>query len=160
MTRVCSQCGFDWTATADEALERVRNVPGRYASAFAGREGPRYGVDGAWSAREYLWHVVDVLRHGSENLWTLAVDPDAGFPPWREHDVMAARSASPMSVRVGLWALAVAAGEWSRAALEAPSDVSAWDPENGWVNRLSVLRWGAHEVVHHELDVRWGLNSA
>ena len=157
MTRVCPQCGFDWGLVDGVALEVVGHAPSLYSSAFAGREGARYGAAGFWSPREYLWHVVDVLRHGTENLWTLAVDPDAGFAPWREHDVMAARSASPMSVRVGLWALAVAVGEWNRAAHEAPPDVASWEPDQGWVNRGHVLRWTAHEVVHHERDIRWGL---
>jgi hypothetical protein len=158
MTRVCPLCGFDWGLADGVALDVVAHAPSLYSRAFAGREGPRYGAAGSWSPREYLWHVVDVLRHATENLWMLALDPDGGFAPWREHDVMASRSASPMSVRVGLWAVAVAAGEWTRAFHGAPPDVSAWDPDQGWVNRGHVMRWTAHEVVHHEYDVRWGLS--
>jgi hypothetical protein len=157
LTRVCPQCGFDWTLTEAVALDVVGAAPSLYSRAFGGREGARYGAGGSWSPREYLWHVVDVLRHGTENLWMLAVDPDAGFAPWREHDVMAARSPSPMSMRVGLWALAVATGEWTRAAYEAPADVWAWDRDEGWTDRGRVLRWTAHEIVHHEQDVRRGL---
>src|SRR5436190_425771 len=104
MTRVCPQCGFDWSVTDHESLE-----------------------------------VVPTRRTRPENLSPLAVDPDAGFTPWREHDTMAARSASPMSVRVGLWALAVASGDWTRSVHEAPPDVSAWHPDMGWVNRGHVL---------------------
>ena len=111
MTRVCPLCGFDWGLTDAVALDLVAHAPSLYARAFAGREGARYGAAGSWSPREYLWHVVDVVRHATENFWMLAADPDAGFAPWREHDLMAARSASPMSVRVGLWAAAVASGE-------------------------------------------------
>ena len=128
-TTVCPQCGFDWTVPDDAALDIVANAPSRYGRAFGGREGPRYGAGGTWSPREYLWHVVDGLRHAAEDLWMLAVDPDAGFTLWRQHDFMSARSPSPMSIRVGLWALAVAAGEWVRAAQEAPPDVSSWHPE-------------------------------
>jgi hypothetical protein len=61
-------------------------------------------------------------------------------------------------MRVGLWALALAAGEWTRAAYEAPADVWGWDRDQGWTDRGYVLRWTAHEVVHHEHDVRWGLD--
>jgi hypothetical protein len=157
MTRVCPQCGYDWALGDAVALDVVANASSHFARAFGGREGARYGAAGTWSPREYLWHVVDVLGHATENLWALSIDPDAGLAPWREHDAMAARSASPMSVRVGLWALAVAAGELTRAAHEAPPDVSSWHPDEGWVNRSHLLRWSAHEVVHHEADVRWGL---
>jgi hypothetical protein len=157
VTSVCSQCGFDWSLSDEAGLEVVATSPTRFAHAFSGREGPRYGVGGSWSPREYLWHVVDGLRHGTENLWMLAVDADAGFTPWRQHDVMLARSVSPLSVRVGTCALAVAAREWTRAVHEAPADISSWHPDEGWVNRAFVVRWNAHEVVHHEMDIRWGL---
>lgn len=154
---VCPQCGFDWTLADATALDIVTNAPTRYARAFGGREGPRHGLAGTWSPREYLWHVVDALRHATEDLWMLAIDPDAGFTPWKRYDFMTARNSSPMSLRVGLWALAVVAGEWTRAAQEAPEDVSAWHPDQGWMYRRAVLQWTAHEVIHHETDVRWGL---
>ncbi|HYJ76385.1 MAG TPA: hypothetical protein VEV65_12340 [Kineosporiaceae bacterium] len=156
-TTVCPQCGFDWNLPDDGAADIVVNAPSRYGRAFGGREGPRYGLAGTWSPREYLWHVVDGLRHATEDLWMLAVDPDAGFAPWRQHDIMAARSSSPMSMRLGLWALAVASGEWMRGAQEAPADISSWHPEHGWVYRGWILRWSAHEVIHHEMDILWGL---
>jgi hypothetical protein len=158
VTRVCPQCRFDWSLPEAVALDAIAHAPSRYARAFAGREGPRYGAAGSWSPREYLWHVIDGLRHGTESLWMLAVDANAGFTPFRQHDAMVARSASPLSVRVGTWALAVAAGEWTRAVHEAPPDVSSWHPDEGWVNRGFVVRWNAHEIVHHEMDVRWGLD--
>jgi hypothetical protein len=157
---VCPQCGFDWTLPDEVAVDIVANVTGRFSRAFAGRDGPRYGLAGTWSPREYLWHVVDGLRHATEDLWMLALDPDAGLTPWRQHDFMVARSAAPMSLRVGLLALAVASGEWLRAAQDAPADVSSWHPENGWVYRGWILRWTAHEVIHHELDIRWGLKPS
>jgi hypothetical protein len=159
-TAACPQCGFDWNLPDETALDVVRNVANRYARAFAGREGPRYGAAWSWSPREYLWHVLDGLRHATEDLWMLAVDPDAGFTPWKHDDFIAARSASPMSVRVGLRALAVAAGEWSLAVHEAPAGISSWHPEQGWVNRRWVLQWSAHEVIHHELDILWGLSPS
>jgi hypothetical protein len=157
-TTVCGRCGFEWSRPEEAAFNVVANAPSRFGRAFGGRDGPRYGLAGRWSPREHLWHVVDGLRHATEDLWMLALDPDAGFTPWRQHDVMMARSSSPMSLRVGLWAVAVASGEWVRAAQEAPGDVSSWHPEHGWIYREWVLRWSAHEVVHHELEVQQGLN--
>jgi hypothetical protein len=154
---VCPQCGFDWTLADETTFDIVANVPSRYARAFGGREGPRYGLAGTLSPREYLWHVIDGMRHATEDLWMLAIDPDAGFTPWKRHDFLTARNASPLSVRVGLWALAVAAGEWTRAVDDAPPDVSSWHPEQGWMNRRVVLQWSAHEVIHHEMDIHWGL---
>lgn len=150
----CPACGFDWTTDLESAVLAVLDAPGRYAHAFAGRDGPRSMVDGSQSPREHLWAAVDVLRFGTERLWTLALDPDAGVMPWRPADAAALRQASPMSVRVGLWALSVAAGDWGRAARDAPPDVSAWHDDIGWMNRLLMIRRDAHDVVHRELAVR------
>jgi hypothetical protein len=89
---VCPKCGFDWNLPDEAVIDTVLNVSSSYGRTFAGREGPRYGLAGTWSPREYLWHVVDGLRHATEDLWMLAVDPDAGFSPWRQHEMMTARS--------------------------------------------------------------------
>ena len=154
---MCPQCGFDWTLATEAGARprghRLRPLLPRLRRA----RGSALRRGGPWSPREYLWHVVDVLRHGTENLWMLAVDPDAGFAPWREHDVMAARSPSPMSTRVGLWALAVASGELDPGAHEAPPTSRRGTRDEGWVTAATCCGGAAHEVVHHENDVRWGL---
>ena len=81
LTRVCPQCGFDWTLADAVALDVVGAAPSLYSRDFGGREGARYGAGGSWSPREYLWHVVDVLRQGAENLWMLTVDPTPASRP-------------------------------------------------------------------------------
>ncbi len=150
----CPLCGFDWTMDYDSAIARVLEGPARYAQAFAGRDGPRHMADGSFSPREHLWYAVDVLRYGTERLWTLSLDPDAGVMPWHPRDVVTVRRASPMSVRVGLWALTVAAGDWGRAARDAPADLSAWHDDHGWMDRVLMVRRDAHEVAHRELEIR------
>ncbi len=150
----CPQCGFDLTVDHASAVAAVMEAPNRYADAFAGRDGPRHLPDGTMSPREHLWYTIDVLRYGTERLWTLSLDPDAGVMPWHPRDVAVVRRASPMSVRVGLWALTVAAGDWTRAARDAPPDISAWHDDHGWMDRLLMVRRDAHEVVHRELEIR------
>ena len=151
---LCPVCGFDWSMDASFAVATVVDAPSRYADAFAGRIGPRYLADGTMSPRENLWFAVDVLRLGTERLWTLSLDPDAGVMPWHPRDAAAVRQSSPMSVRVGLWALSVAAGDWTRAARDAPVDVSAWHDDIGWMNSLLMIRRDAHELHHRELEIR------
>ena len=70
---------------------------------------------------------------------------------------MAARSPSPMSVRVGLWALAVAAGEWTRAATRPRRRLGVAPATRAGSTAATCCAGAAHEVVHHEKDVRWGL---
>lgn len=110
-----------------------------------------------WTPAQYLWHVVDVLRFGVERLWTLDLDPDAGAMPWDENQAMAVRARSPHSVPVGLHALGRLAEEWGEAAWGAPAATTLAHPELGPLTRDDVVHRNAHEVVHHELDVRRGL---
>ena len=47
---------------------------------------------GLWSANRYVWHTVDVLRFGTERLWTISADPTFGVPTWDENVVAEVRS--------------------------------------------------------------------
>lgn len=151
---VCPECGFPWTIEDDVVDAVLLDAPGRIAHAFGGRAGPRWMNDGSWSPREYLWHVIDVIRISTEHLWTLALDPDAGLMRWQQLDAMTMRHQSPKSVAVGLKILDVVAREWVHAHGQAPPDISTWHPERGWVDRLALARWTGHEAIHHELDIR------
>jgi hypothetical protein len=157
----CDECDFDWTVGFDQAVEVVARSPDRYAELFAHVDpGPAGDAAGVWSPRQYLWHVVDVLRFGAERLWALGVDPDAGVMAWDEKAMAAVRERSPLSVAVGLHALRTTVTEWLTAATDTPADVIAVHPEFGPMDRLHMARRNAHEVWHHEHDIRNGLGSA
>ena len=69
---------------------------------------------GLWSASRYVWHTVDVLRFGTERLWTIAADPSFGVPTWDENVVAEVRSYDQLSPVVGLIALIAAADPGER----------------------------------------------
>ena len=109
-----------------------------------------------WSASRYVWHTVDVLRFGTERIWTISVDPDFGVPEWDENVVALVRSYDALSPVVGLIALIAAADAWRTALLEAPHDVSTAHPEAGSLCVFDVVQRNADEVRHHPLDVERG----
>jgi hypothetical protein len=151
----CPECGFDWDETAYELLvgQCVRNV-----AVFGGvlsRIDPAREVEpGLWSASRYVWHTVDVLRFGTERLWTIGADPSFGVPTWDENVVAEVRSYDQLSPIVGLIALVAAADAWRTAAFEAPHDVSTPHPEAGSICAFDIVQRNAHEVCHHLWDVR------
>ncbi|MDQ1679242.1 MAG: hypothetical protein QOI42_101 [Frankiaceae bacterium] len=152
-TGTCAECGFAWDMSYDDAVTIVGRAPSWFAKAFqaASFEAPPPGV---WTAGAYLWHVVDVVRYGTERLWSLSFDPAAGVPVWDADVMAAARAYEGRSVRVGLHALEVATEDWLVAAGVVPRNVTAVQPQSGAIDaRTSVVR-NAHEVVHHVLDVR------
>jgi len=168
-TGTCEECGFDWSLPIQEAVALVRGSPERCALLFAGT-GPQEALreaaardhsadPGRWSPAAYLWHLVDVIRFGTERLWTLALDPEAGVPGWSQEEVAAARRYDGLSVAVGLRALEVAVGDWADAARGAPRGALVVHPELGAVSTEDSIRRNAHEIQHHELDILRGLGG-
>jgi hypothetical protein len=154
----CPECGFDWDEARYDMLvgQCVSNI-GVFGEVLS-RIDPAEPVEpGLWSASRYVWHTVDVLRFGTERLWTISADPSFGVPMWDENEVADVRSYDDLSPVVGLIALITAADAWRTASLEAPHDVTTPHPEFGTIGAFEVVQRNAHEVCHHLWDVRRAL---
>jgi hypothetical protein len=151
----CPECGFDWD---ERGYERLVGQCSRDVAVFGGvlsRIDPTKAVEpGLWSASRYVWHTVDVLRFGTERLWTISADPTFGIPTWDENVLAEVRSYDQLSPMVGLIALIAAANAWRTAAFEAPHDISTLHADAGAVYAFDVVQRNAHEVCHHLWDVR------
>lgn len=159
----CEECGFDWTTPADDAIRLVEGSPERVAGLLEGGVASRSAVAAdpdRWPPTSYLWHLVDVVRFGTERLWTLALGPGAGLPGWDPDEMAAARRYEGLPADVGLLALEVAVADWVIAAREAPPGATVHLPVLEAITTEDSIRRNAHEAVHHELDVRRGLGMA
>jgi len=155
----CQECGFDWTIRVEDAIRIVVGAPGRIAGLFdvaLPRPAPA-GDAGRWSPVSYVWHLVDVLRFGTERLWTLTLEPGAALPGWDQDVLAALRHYDELSRDVGLRALDAAVAVWTEAARAAPSAATVRHPVLGELTTADAVRRNAHEAVHHELDIRRGL---
>ena len=101
----------------------------------------------------YVWHLVDVLRIGTERLLTLAHDPARGITCWDEKALAEGRRYQQLSPAVGLIVLRSAAEAWTAAAAVAPADVQVHHPQFGSLGALEIIRRNAHEVHHHLMDI-------
>jgi len=106
-----------------------------------------------WSASMYVWHLVDVLRIGTERLLTLAHDPSRGVTCWDENALAEARRYQLLSPAVGLMVLRSAAQEWTATAAMAPADAEVCHPQFGVLGAVEIIRRNAHEVHHHLMDI-------
>jgi hypothetical protein len=79
----------------------------------------------------YLWHLVDVLRIGTERLLTLTHDPSRGIACWDENALAEVRHYQRLSPVVGLIVLRSAAQAWATTAAAAPADVQVRHPQFG-----------------------------
>lgn len=150
----CLECGFDWAQAGYELLvgQCMHNVA-VFGSVLSQIDPEAAVGPGLWSASRYVWHTVDVLRFGTERLWTISADPSFGVPTWDENVLADVRSYDQLSPFVGLIALIAAADGWRTAALEAPPDVTTPHPEAGAIGAFEVVQRNAHEVCHHLWDV-------
>jgi DinB family protein len=156
----CAECDFSWTIMPEDAIALVDGSPARISSTLVDAdrvtERPRPGV---WSPGEYLWHLVDVLRIGRERLLTISIDPAAGVPCWDENALAEVRHYDALSPPVGLIVYEGAVTEWVAVARTVPVGASVEHPVFGTLTAGDITRRNAHEVQHHELDMRRGLRA-
>ena len=94
----CPECGFDWTETGYELLVGQCMHNAAVFGSVLSQIDPTVAVDpGLWSASRYVWHTVDVLRFGTERLWTISADPSFGVPAWDENVLADVRSYDKLS---------------------------------------------------------------
>ena len=121
----CPECGFDWGDGDVENLigQCVRNVA-VFGAVLSHIDPAEAVAPGLWSASRYVWHTVDVLRSGTERLWTISAEPAFRVPAWDENELATAHAYDDLSPVVGLIALIEAAKTWQETATETPDDVS------------------------------------
>ena len=152
MTDLCERCGFDLGMPRQDAIAVVAEAPGRFSAIFADGPGEPSVDPERWSAIGYLWHVVDVLRFGTERLWMITLDADHGTRGWDQELLAAGRRYESLSPVVGQYALERAVDEWLRAVDAAPDNGSIEHPELGLITTDRSIVRNAHEAHHHALD--------
>ena len=150
---VCAECGFDWEMTRQNAIELVGQGPDTAAAAISGMKDPTRRTGGRWSASMYVWHLVDVLRIGTERLPTLTHDPDRGITRWDENALAEVRRYQQLSPVVGMIVLRTAAQACITTAAVAPADIQVRHPQFGTLGALEIIRRNAREVHHHLMDI-------
>lgn len=150
---VCAECGFDWEITRQNAINLVTQLPDATVAAITRIHDPTQRTGDRWSASMYLWHLVDVLRIGTERLLTLTHDPGRGIACWDENALAEARRYQQLSPAVGLIVLQTAAQAWVMTAAGAPDDVQVRHPQFGSLGAPDIIRRVAHEAHHHLMDI-------
>ena len=156
----CRECGFDWSIPLDAAASLVTEVPRRYADLLDGQDGTAQLPSLAWSAKAYVFHVVDNLWIYAERLWGAVVAKQVGIHPYDPDALAAVRGYERIPVQAALWALSHAARVWNEA-LEAATDLDlSFDhPERGPQTLRDIVQSVAHDAVHHEWDIRRSLDA-
>lgn len=83
----CTECGYDWSMSTDDAIRVVADVPVRYTALLIGTDGSQRHPDLAWTAGAYACHVNDNLPSTSvlSNQWCSSTPGEANSPPAMSH---------------------------------------------------------------------------
>lgn len=150
----CPECLFSWQCATTEAIRIVDRGPSDVEAALAVVPDPAANDGKTWSASMYVWHLVDVLRIGTERLVTLTLDPSVGIPGWDENALASVRNYDLLSPVVGTHMLRSATRDWVEAADAAPERGVVQHADLGLLDTSEVIRRNAHEVHHHTHDIR------
>ena len=150
---VCAACGFDWEIDRQNAIELVARAPDAAMAAISGIKDPMRRAGDRWSASMYVWHLVDVLRIGTERLLILIHDPDRGITCWDENALAEVRRYELLSPAVGLIVLQSAAQNWTATAAVASARAEVHHPQFGVLGAVEIIRRNAHEAHHHLMDI-------
>lgn len=154
----CAECGFSWSTPRAEALGLLHAATGRCVSALAERQEPLDRVEpGTWSPSEYLAHLADALGICAERLVAVARVPGRPLVAYDQDELAVARRYARQSPAVSSWVLEQRAAEAAAVLDELDDDVEVVHEEDGPLTVGDLLRRAAHEAVHHELDIRRGL---
>lgn len=154
----CAECEFSWLTTGDAALAQVRAGPARFADLLEGPHATVVPAPQVWSPSAYVWHVSDLVRAWAERLHSLGIDPDAPWAGFDPDELARARHYDALPPSTGPWSLARSVDALAQSLEPLGTDTPFEHPEWGSGTVADALRWLAHETVHHELDVRRGLN--
>jgi hypothetical protein len=153
----CEECGFDWSCHVDSAVRAVEATLLRLPQRVDRDQWTQSHQDGVWSPSQYLWHLVDVLRIGTERLWVVDLDPRAGLVCWDENALASVRQYERLSPRVAGIALGNAIRTWVAVARTVPSHLEVEHDAFGTMTAADIIRRNAHEVHHHWRDIDRGL---
>jgi hypothetical protein len=155
----CRECGYDWSISRDDAVALIRAAPARYADILRDRVGSERHPDLDWSAGAYVCHVTDNLRIWAERLAGFALGASGQVANYDGDLLARARAYEGVPIQASLWSLQRASGDWLEAfALAVDKGVVLLHPERGEQSTLDVARSNAHDVHHHEWDIRRSLD--
>lgn len=152
----CRECGFDWNITADDAVAVVLGAPAAYRDALRDASGSESTPDLVWNVTAYVAHVADNLRVWGERLAAAGGSDEPITLVSYDSDALAsARRYDSLPLTGVLWGLSEAAASWVRAWKSSNGpDWVLLHAERGPISAEDIARTNAHDIVHHQFDLR------
>jgi hypothetical protein len=133
----------------------ISSTPAAYSEVLRGASGHESAPELAWNLVAYVAHVADNLRIWGERLAAAAGPGGPVTLVSYDSDALAeARCYDSLPLSGVLWGLSEAAASWERAWRRADPTRSFVHPDRGRIEAEDIARTNAHDVVHHQFDLR------
>jgi hypothetical protein len=151
----CRECGFDWGHTLASARAVVSAGPACFQALLGDNDALHRHPALRWSAKAYVFHVADNLSIWAERLAAAATGSTHPVAPYDDNLLAEARAYEQMPLGAAHWSLGQAVRRWRDAVdLALAANVSLRHPERGRLTVEEVVLGNAHDVAHHQWDVR------
>lgn len=150
----CHGCGFDWMITTEDAVRLLHDAPAAYASLVSDATGAENVPALEWNVTAYVAHVGDNLRIWAERLAAAVATQSLPVTRYDENALADARRYNELPLVGTLWSLHEASASWIRAWALTNSPREMLHSERGRITSDDVAATNAHDVVHHQWDVR------
>lgn len=151
----CRECGYRWDLSAEDAVQAVSEVPGRFAGVLVAAPEPLRLPDLGWSTAAYVRHVADNLGAWAYRLDAARCDgrtTAAGYDPDALGELLDYERAT---VGASLGALRRVVPWWVESVTAALAEQVVLDHVTRGPQRAEdVARNNAHDALHHLHDVR------
>lgn len=156
----CRECGFNWRLTPSSAAALISAGPDRYAEVLDGEDGTAQHPDLTWPVGAYVVHVADNIWIWAERLWSAAIAGQTRIEPFDPDTLATARGYRRIPLQTALWSLSRAVTAWNEAIEAAVGrELVLEHPERGDLALSDVVLVVAHDVFHHEWDIRRSLSA-
>lgn len=152
----CDHCGFEWSISVEAAADVIASSPERTRALIDERweEARRQHDPPLWSPSAYVWHMSDAIGVWSERLVGMHVEPDAPLVGFDQDLLAEVRSYDGLSTAAGLWAYERRVRDFAEAAALHDPATPFVHPDFGPWSVGDVVKWMAHDMYHHEEDIR------
>jgi hypothetical protein len=150
----CRECGFAWTMGTSDAVALIADAPAMYADLLRDATGTEGAPELDWNVGGYVSHVADNLRIWAERLVAATVEQPLVVSPYDADALGAARGYNNLQLSGALWSLHEAVDSWQRAWTLAGERRVLVHPDRGRITAEHVARTNAHDVFHHQHDIR------
>lgn len=150
----CRECGFGWTLSQTEAVAYVRRLPYIYSQLIGDSDGTNRHPDLAWTAGQYVCHVVDNLRIWAERVIAASKGATELIGTYDADMLCVARGYAFVPTQGSLWSLERSCESWV-CGIEAASEsqLTLRHPQRGLLSLEDVVLSNTHDSYHHAWDI-------